>query len=261
MRLLIALPDSSKAGLLQDEMESAQWNVSTAADGPDVLRQLSQECFDLLLLHRCLPCLDGIAVGEWLRAQELVCPPRVLFVGPCEWQRPRWADASVDAASSTERLCALMRILAQKPLSKLAAAQEKRISGAVESFLDQIGLKRRYKGYAYTAWLLGRIIPSPLLQEMPLNTLYLQCAEAFHTNAAAVERCVRIAVENIFTQGSMLGIEQFFGATVDPEKGKPTNRAFLCQAASRLRMAHSLADARSPNNSVMHHKPAAPTSV
>ena len=59
----------------------------------------------------------------------------------------------------------------------------------------------------------------------------------------------------------MQGIERFFGATVDPEKGKPTNRAFLVQAASELRRAYSLADARSPNKSVMHHNPAAPTSV
>ena len=31
-------------------------------------------------------------------------------------------------------------------------------------------------------------------------------------------------------------IERFFGATIDPDKGKPTNRAFLMEAASQLRL-------------------------
>ena len=77
----------------------------------------------------------------------------------------------------------------------------------------------------------------------------------------AVERCLRVAVESVFTQGSMRGIERFFGATVDPERGKPTNRAFLLQASQQIRLDHSLADTRSPNSSEMHHSPAAPTRV
>lgn len=98
-----------------------------------------------------------------------------------------------------------------------------------------------------------------MLEELPLCQLYHTCADAFHTTPASVERALRVAVESVFTQGSMQGIERFFGATVDPERGKPTNRAFLIQAAQQLR--HSLTTACSVNSSEMHHSPAAPTMV
>ena len=69
-----------------------------------------------------------------------------------------------------------------------------------------------------------------------MGALYRDCAAAFGVSPASVERCLRVAVESVFTLGSISGIERCFGATVDPERGKPTNRAFLCQAAQRLRL-------------------------
>ena len=77
---------------------------------------------------------------------------------------------------------------------------------------------------------------------------------------AALE-ALMLPVESVFTQGSMRGIERFFGATVDPDRGKPTNRAFLLQASQQIRLDHSLADTRTPNSSELHHSPAAPTRV
>ena len=68
----------------------------------------------------------------------------------------------------------------------------------------------------------------------PIAFIFLQFA--FGVSAGAVERCLRVAVEGVFTMGSIPEIERFFGATIDPDKGKPTNRAFLMEAASQLRL-------------------------
>ena len=103
------------------------------------------------------------------------------------------------------------------------------------------------------------MILSPAAGHEPVQSLYGACAEAFGTTAGNVERCLRVAVESLFTIGSIEGIERYFGATVDPERGKPTNRAFLVQVSEKLR--HSLTLTRSLNRSVMHQSPAAPTSV
>jgi len=263
MRLLIALPDPEASQLIRDLMENECWNITLAHSGTAVMNHLTEEQYDLLLLHACLARADGFAVGRWLEETRLICPPRVVFVCPAECcaSRPRWTDAAVEAGVSADGLCALLRIVAKKPLPALAAAQTSSIAHAVGQFLDQIAMDRRCKGRSYAAWILERILPSPALQDLPLGSLYQICAQAFRVRPASVERCIRTAVESVFTQGSMQGIERFFGATVDPEKGKPTNRAFLLQAAAELRRAYSLADARSPNKSVMHHSPAAPTSV
>ncbi|MBP3646229.1 MAG: hypothetical protein J6K55_07370 [Clostridia bacterium] len=263
MRLLIAMPDPDCAAAIRFQFEDEYWNTCIASGGQDAISRLKEERYDLLVLHACLPEADGFFVGKWLETQRLVCPPRVVFICPAEYykKRPSWADAVVEAGVSMDRLCSLLHIIAKKPLPALAAAQLPFVSNAVAQFLDEIAMDSCCKGRVYTAWILEKLLPSPMLQEFSLHSLYIACARAFHVQPASVERCIRTAVENVFTQGSMQGIEHFFGATVDPEKGKPTNRAFLLQAASELRRSYSLADARSPNRSVMHHSPAAPTSV
>ncbi len=265
MRLLIALMEREPAVAVAARMARLGYDVTLALDGKEALEQLLTGCFDLALLHACLPRLDGLCVLRALRERALLCPPRVLFV--CDARlcdQPLWeADCLAPLCAAPQRLCSLLSILSQKPLPKLAAAQSGRVARAVDAFLDELRLSPAYKGRAYAAWLLDRLIPSPAMEKRPMAQWYQACAEAFATTPAAVERCLRVAVESVFTQGSMRGIEAFFGATVDPERGKPTNRAFLMQAVERLRLAlgHSLADTRSLNSSEMHQSPAAPTMV
>lgn len=263
MRLFVALPDNSQAEEIRNQMEMHQWFVCCSQNGRQTAERVSSDTFDLLLIHCCLAELDGFSVGEWLKQRQLTCPPRIVLLTPLAYcsERPDWADAVVEAGVSVHSLCSLLKVIAKKPLPSLAAAQSSQIRLAVETFLNQIAMDNRCKGYSYSAWILMQMLPSTVAETLTLNTLYASCAKAFGVRPASVERCIRTAVEGVFTQGSIRGIERFFGATVDPEKGKPTNRAFFLQAVGELRRYHSLADARSPNSSVMHHSPAAPTSV
>ncbi len=263
MRLLIALMNFQNARRVQGLAELSGWDTALSHSGIGVLSLLGRESFDLLVLHACLPRLDGFGVLDALERKPPLCPPRILFLCEPEWRGARLfcADCLAPICTEPERLMTLLRILSQKPLPKLAAAQKQYIARDVDRFLNALSGMNHLKGRAYAAWLLERLVPSPLLEEWPLGVLYRSCAEAFATSPAAVERCLRVAIESVFTQGSMSGIERFFGATVDPERGKPTNRAFLLQAAQQLRLRHSFADTRSPNSSEMHHSPAAPTMV
>ena len=257
MRLLILWPDFQTACAIRDRLEQEGWDVVIRHDGRDLLRL--DEVFDLLLVHLCLPGMDGLSAGDALAQNPPPCPPRMVLAAPAEWcvHRPPWADCTVDSGVSLLHLCRLLKLVAQKPLPKLASLQQERTAQLILHFLDELAFKPTQKGRAYAAWLLERMIPS--VRCPALSELYAECAAVFQTTPAAVERCLRVAVEGVFTQGSLTGIERFFGATVDPERGKPTNRAFLMQAAQQLR--YSLTETRSLNSSEMHHNPAAPTSV
>ena len=260
MRLLIALPDRAQALEIRYAMEKRCWETEAVFSGEDVLAR--QGTFDVLLLHQCLSGMDGIRAGEQLAALNPVCPPLILLISSGS-RRPLWADCVAEPGVSAGGLCSLLSILAQKPLPRLAAACSSQTTAAVEELLSEIRMDVRLKGRVYAAWLLHRLIHSPASAAHPLQQSYAACAAHFGTSAQAVERCLRIAVEQVFTQGSMQGIERHFGATIDPERGKPTNRAFLLQAAEglRTRLLYSFTAARSPNSSEMHHNPAAPTSV
>lgn len=259
MRLLVLWPDRQEAGLIREKMEALGWEAEARFDGRSILPW--NRVYDVLLLHLCLPGMDGLSAGELLAASPPARPPRILFAAPPEWcvHRPDWADCTVAAGGDLSHLCQLIQVLSRKPLSRLAMAQQKPLEERIERFLDELSFPPRLKGRTYAAWLLRRMTPATSSQEPSLGQLYAACARELHTTPAAVERCLRAAVETVFTQGSLEGIERFFGATVDPERGKPTNRAFLMQAVEQLR--YSLTTSLSPNNSEMHQSPAAPTSV
>jgi len=259
MRLLILWPDRQSAEVIRSQMEARGWDVDLRLDGRTMLPW--DRTYDVLLLHLCLSGLDGLSSGDALAASWPIRPPRILFAAPLEWcvHRPLWADCTVGTGGDPNRLCDLIDLLALKPLPRLAMQQRKPLEQQIERFLDELSIKKRLKGRTYAAWLLGRIVPSTAADAPPLGALYRECARMFDTSSAAVERCLRVAVESVFTQGSLYSIERFFGATVDPDRGKPTNRAFLLQAAQQLR--YSLTASRTPNSSEMHHRPAAPTSV
>lgn len=263
MRLLIVWPDAQAAEELQLRMEAAGWEADVVLDGQSALK--CEKTYDLWLMHLCLPGLDGYSVGCALKQRQLLCPPRVVLARPSQLcsQIPEWADCAVESGVENALLCQLLQTAGQKPLPKLAAAHQESIAMAVDGFMDTLSVQENLKGRAYASWMLKRVIPSSSPDQLSLGSLYADCARAFGASASSVERCVRVAVEYVFTKGNLQGIERFFGATVDPERGKPTNRAFLMQAAQQLRiqLAQSLTAARSPNSREMHHNPAAPTSV
>jgi CheY-like chemotaxis protein len=66
--------------------------------------------------------------------------------------------------------------------------------------------------------------------------VYRPIAERMGCTPASVERNIRYAIECAWTSGDLNAIEARFGYTIQAEKGKPTNRAFLAQIAEYIRL-------------------------
>ena len=67
--------------------------------------------------------------------------------------------------------------------------------------------------------------------------LYPLMAHRAQLTPCAVERRLRLAIESTWNRGDYDAIARFFGQSVDPERGKPTNREFLCQLQERLTLS------------------------
>lgn len=61
--------------------------------------------------------------------------------------------------------------------------------------------------------------------------LYPQIAAKFDTTASRVERGIRHLIELTWTRGDMDILCRFFGNTVNPDRGKPTNGEFIARLA------------------------------
>lgn len=78
-----------------------------------------------------------------------------------------------------------------------------------------------------------------LYDQMYINNitfgLYPQLAARFDTTAARVERAIRHLIEVTWARGDLDVLARYFGNTVSPDKGKPTNGEFIARLANIVR--------------------------
>ena len=65
--------------------------------------------------------------------------------------------------------------------------------------------------------------------------LYPQIAAKFDTTASQVERGIRHLIEVTWTRGDMDVLCRFFGNSIDPNRGKPTNGEFIARLTNIVR--------------------------
>jgi len=78
LRILLVEDDAETATYIQQGLQEAGHQVSTALDGRSGLSRAVGEDWDLLVLDRMLPWLDGLGIVRTLRAGGIVTP--VLFL-------------------------------------------------------------------------------------------------------------------------------------------------------------------------------------
>lgn len=76
--ILIVEDEESLRSVLKLNLEMEGYEISTAEDGPSVLRLVKNEYFDLIVLDIMLPEMDGITVCETIRMQHNDVP--ILFL-------------------------------------------------------------------------------------------------------------------------------------------------------------------------------------
>lgn len=80
------------------------------------------------------------------------------------------------------------------------------------------------------------VVHPPLMDDLR-GRLYPLVARRHGMTPAAVERSLRTLVESTWNRGNLAALERFFGHSVDPEKGKPTNKEFIFRVQERLTLA------------------------
>lgn len=78
MRILVAEDDVDTAGFIARGLGELGHNVVLVDDGIDALHLLSTEQFDIAVLDRMLPGLDGVSVVQRTRAAEIQVPVLLL---------------------------------------------------------------------------------------------------------------------------------------------------------------------------------------
>lgn len=78
MKLLVVEDDATTAGFVARGLREAGHHVDLLDDGADALAQAARGEYDVLVVDRMLPGLDGLSVVKGLRAAQVTTP--VLFL-------------------------------------------------------------------------------------------------------------------------------------------------------------------------------------
>jgi two-component system response regulator (stage 0 sporulation protein A) len=221
------------------ESERSDCSVKLCGDGRTALLDTRALTPQVLALDQVLPLLDGPAVLAALEGACLPCPPKVILLSAPGQEAPCPAPPGVDEylpahAEFEEFLYALQRA-EDKLQGSLAVLSGSRRRTLIEALFMELGMPKSLKGRAYLSFLLDLVVPSPDLLDALTTRLYPAAAQRFSTSPAAVERCIRHAIESTWSRGDMAALEKLFGLSIDPDRGKPTNREFVAMVSQHLR--------------------------
>lgn len=228
MKVIVLAPDAETGRSWQYAVEDLgeAWRCIPVTDAEELLAQLTGA--ELLLLP------GGRAGAALARAMQRIpiAPPFILGEGA--------PDGPLPPVEVLPELLARWR--REGTIPALARRALPAVTEMAAALLRRMEAPRRLRAWAFLPEMCAlTVVHPPLLTDLQ-HGLYPMIAQRHGMTAAGVERSLRLWVESTWMHGSLEALNRFFGASVDPEKGKPTNREFLCgvqawltQAMQRLR--------------------------
>lgn len=108
--------------------------------------------------------------------------------------------------------------------------------GAILEALLELGVPDHLIGHPHLTHAIELVVEDPFRINDITKGLYPALAKDFNSTPSRVERSIRHAIEVCWTRGDIDVLTEYFGNTVDPCKGKPTNSEFIARLANVIRL-------------------------
>ena len=122
-----------------------------------------------------------------------------------------------------------------KALLDQPAIAHQSTDATIRNLLVELGVPEHLKGSKYLAKAISAVVENDDLINAVTCELYPLVAEAFGSTKSKVERTIRHAIEAAWDRGDLDVLRQYFGNTISPSKGKPTNSEFIARIANVIR--------------------------
>lgn len=240
--VLCAVRNSSAIQKVREAMDDGETCVFRIVHhGGDALASAQRFVPDILVIDAVLTELDGLAVVDRIQALLGERAPRVIGGAMLPMAREgflkRGAACVVSVPWNAEELSGALRQVIREIDTKIdwRAAQEER--DRASALLQDMGMRESLRGFDYLAWAAALASLSEGRLFSLGKRLYQPIAQREETTPQNVERLIRHAVETTIDAVGPDGIYGFFGNTLDPTRGKPTNAQMIAMLAQRLRVS------------------------
>lgn len=111
----------------------------------------------------------------------------------------------------------------------------------ITEILSSCGIPRHIKGFEYLRSAILSFFDEKefggyeFLSISMTKDLYPMIAKKYQTTSSRVERAIRHAIEVAWDRGDTELLNQLFGYSIDPRRGKPTNSEFVALIVDMLR--------------------------
>lgn len=198
------------------------WRCAACADVARAYEEARRA--DVMIL-----CLGRVS-SELLAGRPMASPPYLLG--------DQITHALVDGSVSVDNLSGLPAWLAGREragwLPRMAVARLPEMTCLARGMLRALSVPGGLGAWRFLPDMAALAALHPALLQDLRGRLYPLVARRHGMTTAAVERSLRLCVEAAWSRGRLEALERFFGQSVDPERGKPTNREFLQRVGGQL---------------------------
>lgn len=140
----------------------------------------------------------------------------------------RYCTAGGDAEQKKSALDELEALMKKAP----AAADAETV---IRGLLTELGVPEHILGHGYIVTALVALHEDPNLLHEITGRLYPLVGEKHNATCSRAERAIRHGIELAWDRMDLDIMTRYFGCTVNPNKGKPTNSEFLARCMSIVR--------------------------
>lgn len=217
--------------------------VGSASDGNEVVNLLNSNFeFDIMLLDLVMPNMDGLALLEYMKENNIYKKVIVLSAFNEEETIRKVSEYGVKYyALKPFDLKLLEKIILNIEIAKrsndsLIEMEGKDLQIQVTNLLHALGIPSHIKGYQYIRSAILKVYDNPGFIGGITKELYPDLSIKFNTSIQRVERAIRHAIEVSWLRGDIDLMEEIFGHSVDIDRAKPTNSEFIVTIADKLRL-------------------------
>lgn len=238
IRVLLADANEGYCALMKSVVESTgEFDlIAHTGNGAEALELAGRLRPDVVIMDAVLPGLDGFDLVHELRG---MVPGLVMATGFCSQSVLLRAIQTgihlfLPKPFTDQLLLETLRRAGRPTEERPAPAGQAEVM--VSRALREVGMPAHIKGYPYTRRAILMVMEDSSLAHALTKELYPALARQFDTTPACVERSIRSAVDQMWLRGDGETQRAFFGAALDPEKGRPANGQFIAAMAEKLRL-------------------------